>query len=83
MQFGMGISAAGRALGHTCRLPGRLEVTKVQLRDMHLRNLDKAWRCVTFENGSPSASAGGTCSSPAPGRGEAFLDNPWASAPRQ
>jgi len=62
----MGLSAAGRAPGHASRLPDRLKLTKVQLPNLHLRDLDKAWRCVTFENGPPSGDRWGTCSSLAP-----------------
>ncbi len=57
-------------------LPHLLKVTKVQLPNLYLRNLDRAAYCVTLENENAAAVRPAMSAPLASGRGERLFDNP-------
>src|SRR5271165_5203204 len=52
-------SQAGLPSDALARLPSRPNVTKVQLPDLYLRNLDKGQPCLNLEPGPPRCVTGG------------------------
>ena len=55
-------------------LPSRANVTKVQLPDLYLRNLDKARSCVTWRRAAPRRRRE-VCPHPPQGEVNSFFDN--------